>query len=85
MVRKKSKFRHISISNKKYYFYRICWIDPCGDSGHAEASEVKELKPAKMISQAYIFAKDKKISSYSASNFKEFNDHLDSLGMDKNP
>jgi hypothetical protein len=32
-----------------------------------------------------IFAKDKKISSYSASNFKEFNNYLDSLGMDKNP
>ena len=58
--RKKAKFRHAIIGNKKYYFYKIEWIDPCGDSGHAEASEVKELKPAKMISQAYIFAKDKK-------------------------
>ena len=58
--RKKAKFRHVIIGNKKYYFYKIEWIDPWGDSGHAEASEVKELKPAKMISQAYIFAKDKK-------------------------
>ncbi len=58
--RKKAKFRHVIIGNKKYYFYKIEWIDPCGDSSHAEASEVKELKPAKMISQAYIFAKDKK-------------------------
>jgi hypothetical protein len=58
--RKKAKFRHAIIGNKKYYFYKIEWIDPCGDSSHAEASEVKELKPAKMISQAYIFAKDKK-------------------------
>ena len=29
-------------------------------AGHAEASEVKDLKPAVMISQAYIFAKDNK-------------------------
>ncbi len=58
--RKKAKFRHVIIGNKKYYFYKIEWIDPCGDSGHAEATEVKELKPAKMISQAYIFAKDNK-------------------------
>jgi len=58
--RKKAKFRHAIIGNKKYYFYKIEWIDPCGDSSHAEATEVKELKPAKMISQAYIFAKDKK-------------------------
>ena len=58
--RKKAKFRHIIIGGKKYYFYKIIWQDPCGDSGHAEASEVKSLKPAIMISQAYIFAKDKK-------------------------
>ena len=36
------------------------WNDPCGDSGHAEASEMKDLKPAVMVSQAYVFAKDKK-------------------------
>ena len=35
MVKKKSKFRHISISNKKYYFYEIKWVDVIGDSGHA--------------------------------------------------
>jgi len=58
--RKKSKYKHAVIGKKKYYFYKIVWIDPCGDSGHAEASEVKDLKPATMISQAYIFDKDRK-------------------------
>ena len=39
---------------------KIVWADPCGDSGHADASEMKELKPATMVSQAYIFDKDRK-------------------------
>ena len=60
MKRKKAKYKHTTIGGKKYYFYKITWIDPMGDSGHAEASEVKGLKPATMISQAYIFAKDNK-------------------------
>ena len=57
--RKKSKYRYATIGNKKYYFYKIVWLDPCGDAGHAEVDEVKKLKPAVMISQAYIFDKDK--------------------------
>ena len=60
MRRKKSKYKYATIGNKKYYFYKIVWKDPCGDSGHADAAEMKELKPAVMISQAYIFAKDNK-------------------------
>jgi len=60
MKRKKSKYKHTTIGGKKYYFYKIVWNDPCGDSGHAEASEVKSLKPAVMISQAYVFDKDSK-------------------------
>ena len=58
--RKKSKYKHAVIGKKKYYFYKIVWCDPTGDSGHAEAKDVKELKPAIMISQAYVFAKDNK-------------------------
>jgi len=71
MRRKKSKYRHAIVGKKKYYFYSIEWIDPCGDSGHAEASDVKDLKPAKMMTQAYVFDKDKKFvwtfASYSES------------------
>ena len=60
MKRKKSKYKHATIGGKKYYFYKIVWQDPCGDSGHAESDEMKKLKPAVMITQAYIFAKDNK-------------------------
>ena len=34
--RKKSKYRHVIIKNKKYYFYSIKWLDITGDSGHAK-------------------------------------------------
>jgi len=52
--RKKSKYKHALIGNKKYYFYKIVWADPCGDSGHADANEMKSLTPATMITQAYV-------------------------------
>ena len=68
MRRKKSKYRHAIVGKKKYYFYSIEWIDPCGDSGHAEASDVKELKPAKMMTQAYVFDKDKKFVKTKDAN-----------------
>ena len=77
MVKKKSKFRHISISNKKYYFYEITWIDPCGDSGHATEKEFKAMKPATMTTNAYVFEKDKKylwtFASYDEETFSDRN------------
>ena len=77
MIRKKSKYKHAVIGKKKYYFYKIVWNDPCGDSGHADASEMKDLKPAVMISSTYIFAKDNKcvwtFASYD-SEAAEFSD-----------
>ena len=39
MRRKKSKYKHIVINKKKYYFYKIKWIDITGDAGHATAEE----------------------------------------------
>jgi len=59
MVKKKTKFRHISINSKKYYFYEIRWLDILGDSGHANVKEFESMKPAIMITNAYIFSKDK--------------------------
>ena len=59
-MRRKKRYKHATIGKKKYYFYKIVWLDPCGDAGHAEIEEMKNLKPATMVSQAYIFAKDKK-------------------------
>ena len=57
-MRRKKRYKHATIGEKKYYFYKIVWADPW-DSGHADASEMKE-QPATMVSQAYIFDKDRK-------------------------
>ena len=59
MVKKKTQFRHISINSKKYYFYEIKWLDILGDSCHANVKEFESMKPAIMITNAYIFSKDK--------------------------
>ena len=58
--RKKSKYRHVVIKNKKYSFYSITWLDITGDSGHATAADFGKFKPSVMVTQAYLFNKDKK-------------------------
>ena len=58
--RKKAKFRHIIIDKKKYYFYSIKWLDILGDAGHADSKYFSNMRPAKMVSQGYVFKKDKK-------------------------
>ena len=77
MVKKKSKFRHISIFNKKYYFYEIKWIDVIGDSGHASEKEFMAMKPAYMTTNAYLFKKDRKyvwtFASYDEETFSDRN------------
>ena len=71
-MRRKKRYKHATIGKKKYYFYKIIWEDPCGDAGHADIDEMKKLKPAIMISQAYIFAKDKKhVWTFSSYDFVE--------------
>ena len=60
MVRKKSKYRHISIGKKKYFFYHIIWEDILGDSGHASSKEFDSMKPALMTTTGYVYSKDKK-------------------------
>jgi|TARA_E500000178_G_scaffold158442_1_gene158180 hypothetical protein len=71
-MRRKKRYKHATIGKKKYYFYKIVWVDPCGDAGHASEDEMKSLLPATMVSQAYIFAKDKKhvwtFSSYDTES-----------------
>ena len=77
MVRKKSKFRHISINKKKYYFYEIKWLDILGDSSHATDKEFEVMKPALMTTNAYVFKKDKKclwtFASYDDETFSDRN------------
>ena len=60
MFRKKSKYKHISINKKKFYFYRIQWLDISGDAGHATPEEFDKFECAKMISNAYVYKKNKK-------------------------
>ena len=55
MKNKKSKYKAAIINKKRYYFYRITWIDILGDSGHANAEEFNKMKCAEMISYGYVF------------------------------
>ena len=77
MVKKKSKFRSILINKKRYYFYKITWLDILGDSGHADSEEFDQMKPAEMITHAYVFSNDSKMlktfASYDA-NSESFSD-----------
>ena len=75
--RKKAKFRHIIIDKKKYYFYSIKWLDILGDAGHADSKDFSNMRPAKMVSQGYVFKKDKKylwtFASYDDETFSDRN------------
>jgi len=57
---KKAKYQSLLINKKRYYFYKITWLDIYGDSGHADASEMEQMQPAIMVSYGYVFLKDKK-------------------------
>ena len=60
MRRKKSKYRHLVINKKKYYFYKISWVDITADGGHATADEFDKFECSKMVSFAYIYKRSKK-------------------------
>ena len=70
-VRKK-RYKHTVINKKKYYFYKITWSDILGDSSHNSAEEFDKMKPAVMVTQAYVYKKTKNIlltfSSYDTSD-----------------
>ena len=67
MINKKSKYRSIVINKKRYYFYKIVWLDILGDSGHADVNEFMDMKPAEMITHAYVFYNDFKVLKTFAS------------------
>jgi hypothetical protein len=60
MKRKKSKYKHLVINKKKYFFYKINWLDIVGDAGHATADEFDKFECSKMVSFAYIYKRSKK-------------------------
>jgi len=70
--RKKSKFKSLVIDKKRYYFYKITWLDIVGDSGHANVDEFSNMKPAEMITYGYVFEKNKNfIKTFSSFDSKE--------------
>ena len=77
LKRKKSKYRSVVINKKRYYFYKIVWLDILGDSGHADVEEFNQMKPAEMVTHAYVFYNDSKVlktfASYD-SQFESFSD-----------
>jgi len=77
MISKKSKYKSVVINKKRYYFYKIVWLDILGDSGHADTNEFHDMKPAEMITHAYVFYNDSKVlktfASYD-SNSESFSD-----------
>ena len=43
--KRKKRYKHATLlGKKKYYFYKIVWVDPCGDAGHADEDEMKKVK-----------------------------------------
>ena len=75
--RKKSKYKCAVINKKKYYFYSIRWLDITGDAGHATPEEFDRFLPCVMVTQAYVYKKNKKhiwtFSSYD-QNEEVFSD-----------
>ena len=70
--RKKSKYKHIVINKKNYYFHKIECIDITGDAGHATAEEFNKFEGATMITFAYVYKKTKKfIWTFSSFDTKE--------------
>ena len=58
---KKSKYKHVVIKNKRYYFYKIDvgWISRV-TAGTQLCMSLTGMKPSVMVTNAYLFLKDKK-------------------------
>ena len=57
---KKSKYKSVVIKKKRYYFYKITWLDITGDSGHADLHTAEGFMPSIMVTHAYLLNKDNK-------------------------
>ena len=74
MNRKKSKYKSVIIKKKRYYFYKITWLDITGDSGHATSHEFSGMMPSVMVTHAYVYERDiKNIRTFASY---EQNDEL---------
>ena len=70
MRRKKSKYKHVNINKKKYYFYKINWVDITADGGHATAEEFDKFDCSRMVSFGYVYKKTKKFL-YTFASYDE--------------
>ena len=72
MHRKKSKYRHVVINKKRYYFYKISWVDITADGGHATAEEFNKFECSRIITFGYMYKRTKKFiwtfASYDAKD-----------------
>ena len=57
---KKSKYKSVVIKKKRYYFYKITWVDITGDSSHADLHTALGMMPSVIITHAYLLCKDRK-------------------------
>ena len=58
--KKKSKYKHVMINKKKFYFYKISWVDITADGGHATSDEFDKFECSKMVTFAYVYKRTKK-------------------------
>ena len=49
------------IKKKKYYLYKITWIDITGEEDHAHIDQFNDMKMAKLITYGFIFYNDSKV------------------------
>ena len=76
---KKSKYKSVVIKKKRYYFYKITWLDILGDAGHCTSFEFLGMKPSVMVTHAYLFEKGRKYVWTFGSHEKD-----DELFSDRN-
>ena len=58
--KKKSKYKHVTINKKRFFFYKISWVDITADGGHATADEFDKFECSKMVTFAYVYKRTKK-------------------------
>tara|TARA_Y100000004_G_scaffold155814_1_gene180577 strand:- start:3366 stop:3638 length:273 start_codon:yes stop_codon:yes gene_type:complete len=71
------KYKSITINKKRYYLYKIEWVDIFGDAGHRSFDALENMKPASKTTFAFLFKRSKKfIHTFSTydQNDEEFSD-----------
>ena len=72
---KKSKYKSVVIKKKRYYFYKITWVDITGDSSHADLHTALGMMPSVMITHAYLLDKDRSVK-YKLFDMKNLSEIL---------